>query len=205
MPVGRIEADPNFLTEGENTESEQPIPASIRKEDPIRKPTNAKDIVATTRLDLSLIPPTANIYLALALMEGHLKYGGFNFSIAENGVQASVYIAALKRHLTKFEAGEWCDAETLVPHLASIMACCAIAIDAHERGTLKDDRMPAMENISEIFDRAKKIVEHLCEIFPPEQSPGRYTEQEYGTRKDYPENLSSCLNRSGSVSDRSSG
>lgn len=179
------------------------IPAFIRKEDDVRKPTNAKDLVATTRVDLSLIPPSAPIYLALALMEGHLKYGGYNFMVARNGVQASVYIAALKRHITKYEAGEWCDQETLVPHLASVMACCAIAIDAHERGIIKDDRMPATKNISEIFENAKKLTEHLCEIFPPEKSPGRYTEQEYGTRKDHPENLSSCVDSSSTFQSRS--
>jgi len=146
------------------------IPASIRKE------TNPKDDAAAgTRVDLSLFPQTAIVHGALAMTEGHLKYGGYNYRIS--GVKASVYIAALRRHLLKWEAGQNWDPKTLVHALGSVIACCAILIDAEECGKLIDDRPPAVPDIDELLDRAEQITKHLHELYPPEDGPGRYTEE----------------------------
>lgn len=81
------------------------------------KDTNPKDGAATSRLDLTLFPQTALAYGALAFTEGHLKYGGYNWRDA--GVNASVYVAAALRHLTKWYNGEAFDPKTGVPHLAN--------------------------------------------------------------------------------------
>ena len=146
------------------------IPASIRKE------TNPKDDAAAgTRVDLSLYPQTAIVHGALAMTEGHLKYGGYNYRIS--GVKASVYIAALRRHLLKWEAGQNWDPKTLVHELGSVIACAGIMIDAEECGKLIDDRPPAVPDIAELLDRAEQITQHLHKIYPPEEGPGRYTEE----------------------------
>jgi len=126
------------------------------------KPTNPKDAAATTRLDLSLFPASAGAYGALAMTEGDLKYGGFNYR--EAGVQSSVYVAACKRHLDKWFNGEECDPKTRVPHLANAIACVAVLIDSIEQGNLNDDRPPKQS--SELYDRFQEIVAHLQEIFP---------------------------------------
>ncbi len=150
--------------------NEPVIPASIRKE------TNPKDDAAAgTRVDLSLFPHTALVHGALAMTEGHLKYGGYNYRIS--GVKASVYIAALRRHTDKWEAGQNWDLKTLVHHLGSVIACASIIIDAEECGKLIDDRPPAVPDIDELFDRAEQITQHLHEIYPPEEGPGRFTEE----------------------------
>ena len=140
------------------------------------KESNPKDTAAAgTRVDLSLFPHTAVVYGALAMTEGHLKYGAYNWRVA--GVKASVYLAALRRHLAKWEAGEDCDQKTKVPHLANAMSCLAIAIDATECGMLIDDRPPRVPDIAELFDWAEDITKHLHTVFPPENSPGRYTQE----------------------------
>lgn len=72
-----------------------------------KKDTNPKDRMAITKLDLSLFPTTAKAYGALAMTEGDLKYGGYNYRTA--GVKASVYYAAANRHLDKWFNGEWAD------------------------------------------------------------------------------------------------
>lgn len=126
------------------------------------KDTNPKDAAATTRLDLSLVPDSAVAFCALAMTEGDLKYGGYNWRVA--GVQTSVYIAALRRHVAKFYNGEWEDPKTKVPHLASAMACLAVLIDSYEQGNVNDDRPP--RQTASIYDRAEKIVAHLQQIFP---------------------------------------
>lgn len=142
----------------------------------IRKPSNPKDDAAAgTRVDLSLFPHTAIVHGALAMTEGHLKYGGYNYRVV--GVKASVYIAALRRHLAKWEAGQNVDPKTLIHELGSVIACASIILDAEECGKLIDDRPPAVAGISALFDRAEEITKHLHKIFPPAEGPGRYTEE----------------------------
>ena len=126
------------------------------------KATNPKDAAATTRIDLSLVPDSAVVYCALAMTEGDLKYGGYNYR--EAGVQASVYVAALRRHVAKYTNGEWADPKTKVPHLANAIACLAVLIDGHEHGNINDDRPPVQS--SDLYDRAEEIVKHLQTIFP---------------------------------------
>lgn len=126
------------------------------------KETNPKDAAATTRLDLSLFPDSATAYGALAMTEGDLKYGGYNYRMA--GVCTSVYVAAARRHLAKFYNGEWADPKTRVPHLANALACIAVLIDGFEQGNINDDRPPAQ--VSTVYDEAQEIVAHLQHIFP---------------------------------------
>jgi hypothetical protein len=137
------------------------------------KDTNPKDQAATSRLDLSLFPDTAVAYGALAMVEGDLKYGGYNYRV--KGVKFSVYVAALRRHVAKVWNGEWVDPKTGVPHLANAIGCLAVLIDAHECGVLVDDRPPIV-NIDLLFDEMKTAVEYLQQIFP--NGPGRYTQKQ---------------------------
>jgi hypothetical protein len=127
------------------------------------KDTNPKDAAATTRLDLSLFPASARAYGALAMTEGDLKYGGYNYRTA--GVQVSVYYAALNRHMDKFFNGEWADPKTRVPHLANALACVAVLIDAFEQGNVNDDR-PPVQDTSGLLAGMEELVAHLQRIFP---------------------------------------
>lgn len=128
-----------------------------------RKETNPKDRIATSRLDLSLFPATATAYGALAMTEGDLKYGGYNYRTI--GVKASIYYAAANRHLDKWFNGEYNDSKTGVPHLASVLACIGILIDSIECGKLNDDRPPKCD-ITVLFDSMEKKVTHLQKLFP---------------------------------------
>lgn len=176
------------------------IPAMVLKDD--LKPTNPKDIMATTRLDLTTFPDTAVIYGALGMTEGHLKYGAHNYRVG--GVLVSVYVAAANRHIKKYFNGDWADPKTKVPHLASALACIAILIDAHECEVLKDDRPPRVKNIEELFASSQKLVEHLCSVYPPEDSPGRYTEAEHGEQEHgSTETLSNSIGSGGALQNRS--
>jgi hypothetical protein len=136
-----------------------------------RKKSNPKDKIATTRLDLSLFPASARAYGALAMVEGDLKYGGYNYR--EAGVQASVYYAAANRHLDKWFNGEWSDQKTGVPHLASAIACIAVLIDAVECGKMFDNRPPKCD-MALLLNKMEDKVAHLQKLF--HDGPGRYTE-----------------------------
>ena len=137
-----------------------------------KKPTNPKDRVATARLDLSLFPDTAVIYGALAMTEGDLKYGGYNYRPA--GVLSSVYVAACRRHLAKWYNGEDNDSKTGVPHLASAIACLAVLIDSIESGNINYDRPPRVD-VASLLTEMEEKVKHLQELFP--NGPQRFREK----------------------------
>jgi hypothetical protein len=136
------------------------------------KPTNPKDRAATDRIDLSLFPDTAVVYGALAMTEGHLKYGGYNYR--PGGVQASVYVSSCLRHLSKWWNGSNTDPVTKVHHLGNALASIAILIDALECGVLQDNRPPKVD-MENLMERARERVRHLQELYP--NGPDRYTEQ----------------------------
>lgn len=145
------------------------------------KASNPKDLAAVTKLDLSLLSEVGIAYGNLAMAEGDYKYGGYNYRAV--GVKASVYIAALKRHLAKYENGEWADKKTRVPHLGSIIACASILADGHAMGNLVDDR-PIKLDMETIYDECETINKHLQQLFP--NHPGRFTEL---NRKENPHEL----------------
>jgi len=136
------------------------------------KPTNPKDAIASTRLDLSLFPDTAVIYGALAFTEGAYKYGGHNYRAA--GVSTSVYYAACKRHLKKWYNGSNTDPKTRVPHLANALACIAVLIDGEVKGNITDDRPPTVD-LEKVFSEMEELVAHLQRLYP--NPVPRYTEK----------------------------
>ena len=100
--------------------------------------TNLKDLLGIRKVQLDLVPPTAVIYLALAMQDGARKYGPFNWRSKK--VKASIYHAAALRHLLAWFDGEELAADSGKPHLAHALACLAILVDAKETGNLVDDR-----------------------------------------------------------------
>lgn len=135
------------------------------------KMTNPKDIIGSTKLPLELVPETLLIEASLSFLEGATKYGRFNWRIA--GVRASIYKAALQRHLARWWNGEDRDRETRVKHLASIIACAGILLDAELCGKLTDDRPPRAP-IGKLIEENEEIGKHLRELFKDKQ-PYQYT------------------------------
>ncbi len=102
---------------------------------------NPKTAYGRVKAPLHAIPPSALLHLGLAMEDGERKYGLFNWR--EKQVSASVYFDAAQRHLLAWWDGESHAEDSGVHHLAHVMACCAILIDAAETGRLNDDRGPA--------------------------------------------------------------
>lgn len=138
------------------------------------KPSNPKDSIGSTKLQLELVPDTIEAEVALAYLEGALKYGRYNWRVA--GVRSSVYYAAMKRHQKKWWNGEDADKKTRVKHLASVMACCGILLDAELCGMLEDDRAPYAP-IGELMDSPEMLarIAHLKALFEDyEPKPKQY-------------------------------
>lgn len=125
------------------------------------KDTNPKDAAAVGRVPLHMVPDTLMLFAAIGFAEGDSKYIAYNFRVA--GVRVSVYVSALRRHLTRYYNGEWADKKTKVPHLASVACCAAILIDGHVTGTINDDRPPFVDLNAE-FERAEEIIKHVYEM-----------------------------------------
>lgn len=123
---------------------------------------NPKHAAGTAKLPIHLVPRSAVAAESLAFLEGYLKYGYVNWRATK--VYASVYIAAMGRHLALFAEGENCDPKTGVPHLAYARACAGILIDAGAAGTLIDDR-PVPGGYPELVDTLTPLVEKLHSIF----------------------------------------
>lgn len=126
------------------------------------KPSNPKDLIGSNKVPLGLVPPITMAYLALAHMEGDLKYGRANWR--EAGIRTMIYLDACLRHLEKYRDGEWEDATTHVPHIANALTCLSIIADAHNSGKLIDDR-PRSAPSSQALDELGDVVKHLRELY----------------------------------------
>lgn len=136
-----------------------------------QKDTNPKDAIGQGKVPLHLIPSTAKAHMAMAFLEGALKYGKYNWRVS--GVRSSIYLDALQRHVDKWANGEEVDPTTKVHHLASAMACLAILIDAQEIGKLVDDRPPRAD-VSALLDGLAEQVLELKELFR-DHTPHQHT------------------------------
>lgn len=135
------------------------------------QPDNPKDMIGARKLPIGLVPDTLVAFAATAFAEGALKYGRFNWRVA--GVRASIYNDAMERHRMRWWNGEDADPATRVKHLASIIACAGILLDAELNGMLTDDRPPAVE-MGPQLDALAATVAHLREAFK-DHAPRQWT------------------------------
>jgi hypothetical protein len=92
------------------------------------KESNPKNTFAAKKFSLEAIPLGVLANLGLAMMEGALKYGKFNWR--ESGASANVYCSAAKRHIDSFLLGEDVDPDSGIHHLIKAMASLAVIADA---------------------------------------------------------------------------
>jgi hypothetical protein len=134
---------------------------------------NPKDAAGSKKLSYAAAAPIGQVLDALAMGEGAGKYGRINYRAAD--ITASVYIDALKRHLTAWECGEECDADTQVPHLASARACALILFDAQLHGTLIDDRIPVSPETLRFIRENAVAIQAQCRQLSAGSAPRHYT------------------------------
>ena len=134
------------------------------------KDTNPKEAIGLTKLPLHLWPSLASAYGCIGLLNGAEKYGRGNYKATP--VIASIYIAALKRHLSEWEEGVEYDGDG-VPHIAAILANCAILLEARSVGTLIDDRNIEGGYMREV-NKLTAIAQSLVELHK-DKNPRHYT------------------------------
>lgn len=105
------------------------------------KETNPKDAIGTRKAPISCLPIRVLWQVGLAMMEGALKYGRFNYRAA--GVRASVYIdAAVGRHIFGWWEGRDIDPDSGLHELDKAIAALMVLRDSIIQGNWVDDRPP---------------------------------------------------------------
>jgi hypothetical protein len=105
------------------------------------KQTNPKDIVGSRKLPFSVLPWRVLCRVALAMLEGALKYGRHNYRGV--GVRASVYFdACVARHITDWWEGIDVDPDSGLHHLDKAIAGLMVMRDSMLQGNFEDDRPP---------------------------------------------------------------
>lgn len=99
---------------------------------------NPKTVLGQAKPRMSDTPTQSLQMLGAVHTMGAAKYGSFNWR--EHNVSSTVYYDAAMRHLMAYFDGENLDAESGLPHLAHVMACASILIDADHHGSLNDNR-----------------------------------------------------------------
>lgn len=100
--------------------------------------TNPKTAYGKAKPPMQFVPPAALLELGLVMEHGASKYGPMNWR--KDPISASTFYDALMRHAFQYWDGNDRDLESRCKHVAHIMSCCAILLDAEVNGTLIDDR-----------------------------------------------------------------
>lgn len=105
---------------------------------------NPKELAAArdAKPPLDLLEMPAEIEIARVLATGAAKYGRKNFRHG-GAINASVYGAAIRRHIGAWLNGEDEDPDSGLSHLAHVGACVHVLFASMEAGTYVDDRGPA--------------------------------------------------------------
>ncbi len=125
---------------------------------------------ATNKLPLHLWPASATMMGCIGLLNGALKYGRSNFRV--DGILASEYVDACRRHLDAWFEGEEKDPDDGVPHLSAVLATVAIIVEAIAAGTFIDDRQ-IKGGYREIRDELTTHVARLKELHK-DKNPKHY-------------------------------
>lgn len=111
------------------------------------KETNPKDAIGIRKMAFSVLPWQVLCRVALAMLEGALKYGRHNYRAA--GVRASVYFdAVVGRHLTDWWEGTDIDPDSNLHHLDKAIAGLMVMRDSMLQGNFVDDRPPKASSLN---------------------------------------------------------
>ena len=129
---------------------------------------NPKDRIGSRKAPMWYVPPRVLAEVGLAMMEGALKYGPYNWRTA--GVRMSVYIDAQHRHMDAFLEGQDLDPDSQLSHITKAIAGLIVLRDSMIEGNAVDDRPPS--STPNYMDALNEKASALVDKFnvPPAQS-----------------------------------
>ncbi len=128
------------------------------------KPSNPKDAVGIRKVPFSTVPANVIAEVAVAMLEGALKYGRHNFRVI--GVRSSVYYDAARRHLDAWWEGQDIDPDSGLSHITKAITSLVVLRDAMMHNLVTDDRPPPT---NEIF--MSVLNEHVSELLDKYPNP----------------------------------
>lgn len=99
---------------------------------------NPKTAFGEKKPKMSDTPTVGIVEMGKVFTMGAGKYGRFNWR--QHRVSSTVYYDAAQRHLLAWFEGENIDPESGLSHLAHVMACMNIILDAEKHSKLNDNR-----------------------------------------------------------------
>lgn len=141
------------------------------------KDGNPKDAVGSKKWRQFLTIPRQVMWeVAVAMLEGALKYGRHNYRGA--GVRGSVYADAAMGHIDQWIEGEDIDPDSGIHHISKAIASLTVLRDAQMNDFWVDDRPPRIadlaktraylqEKVEEVFERYGHIEPHHWTINDP--------------------------------------
>jgi hypothetical protein len=114
---------------------------------------NPKAAIGAAKAPFFGIPWTAVIEMGTVMDGGAHKYGAYNYR--DTRISTTTYHDAILRHFMLWADGEDNDPESKCSHLAHIMACCALMIDA-DVGTMLEDDRSVTGSVRWMLDRSAK-------------------------------------------------
>jgi hypothetical protein len=121
-----------------NTTTFGPLEHSSWQNESLQPVENPKAAIGAAKAPFFGIPWTAVIEMGTVMDGGAHKYGAYNYR--DTVISTTTYHDAILRHFMLWADGEDNDPESKCSHLAHIMACCALMIDADCGDMLEDDR-----------------------------------------------------------------
>lgn len=135
-----------------------------------RKLTNPKDAVGSRKWrQIACIPRRVLWEVGLALFEGVVKYGAYNYR--DSGVRATVYLDAAYGHMDQWMEGEDIDGDSGVSHITKAIASLIVLRDGMMEGNFQDDRPPKHAGLDEQRVFLQQKVTELVEKYPEPVAP----------------------------------
>lgn len=92
------------------------------------------------KVPMSALSPAVLSEVAVAMQEGHYKYGLFDY--LKRGASSSTYYDAAERHLMRWFAGEDIDEDSGLCHITKAISALMVLRHAEIQGVMQDDRPP---------------------------------------------------------------
>lgn len=132
--------------------------------------TNPKREFGLQKVPMRAVPPAVLAEVGVAMLEGELKYGRYNFRATK--IQATDYYDSTQRHLMDWFEGEDIDPKSQLSHITKAIAGLVVLRDAQIQGMFIDDRPPSSRVPA--LARLEALVAELYERYD-EKSPRHYT------------------------------
>ena len=102
---------------------------------------NPKHNAGRHKYPMSPIPVPVLAEVGVAMLEGALKYGYYNFRSVD--ISTSTYYDAANRHIQAWWEGEEIDPDSGINHISKAIASLVVLRDSMMNDTIVDDRPPA--------------------------------------------------------------